>query len=145
MKTEIKSLNTLLASISVSIANAKSYHWLIKGNNFFVLHEKFNDYYGFLADQQDKVAERILSLGDKPDVGYTIWLKNSYIKEATANSEKTMLEELLSTLDQLIVLSQKAKEEAIKAKDDETDNFLQEFIFDLQKLHWQYGAQLGYN
>jgi starvation-inducible DNA-binding protein len=132
MKTQIKSLNNLLASVSVSIANAKYYHWLIKGNNFFVEH-------------QDKIAERILSLGDKPDVGYSVWLKNSYVKESKAPTEKVMLEEVLSTLDKLILLSQKSKDLATKADDDETDNYLQEFIYQLQKLHWQYGAQLGYN
>jgi starvation-inducible DNA-binding protein len=145
MKTQIKSLNNLLASVSVSIANAKYYHWLIKGNNFFVLHEKFNEYYEFLAEHQDKIAERILSLGDKPDVGYSVWLKNSYVKESKAPTEKIMLEEVLSTLDKLILLSQKAKDLATKANDDETDNYLQDFIYQLQKLHWQYGAQLGYN
>jgi starvation-inducible DNA-binding protein len=145
MKTQIKSLNNLLASVSVSIANAKYYHWLIKGNNFFVLHEKFNEYYEFLAEHQDKIAERILSLGDKPDVGYSVWLKNSYVKESKAPTEKIMLEEVLSTLDKLILLSQKSKDLATKADDDETDNYLQDFIYQLQKLHWQYGAQLGYN
>lgn len=145
MKTQTKSINLILASVSVSIANAKAYHWLIKGNNFFILHEKFNEYYVFLAEHQDKIAERILALGDEPDVGYSFWLKNSQVKESKAKTEKEILEELLSTLDILIALAQKGKSDSIKALDNETDNYLQEFIYDLQKLHWQYSSQLGYN
>ncbi|MGL4758625.1 MAG: Dps family protein [Patescibacteria group bacterium] len=138
-------MNLLLASVSVSIANAKVFHWLIKGNNFFVLHEKFEEFYEFLAEHQDKLAERILALGESPEVGYSTWLKNSYIKESKARTESAILEELLTILDKLIFQAQKAKEQSIRAMDNETDNYLQEFIFDLQKLHWQYSAQLGYN
>jgi starvation-inducible DNA-binding protein len=145
MNKQIKPLNILLSSVSISIANAKAYHWLITGNDFFVLHEKFSELYDFLADHQDKIAERILALQSKPIVGYSNYLKESKIKETSQTEENKILEEILNTFDILIALAQNVKDESIKIDDDETDNYMQEFIYDIQKLHWQYGAQLGIN
>jgi starvation-inducible DNA-binding protein len=146
MKTQIKSLNILLSSVSITIANIKAYHWMIKGNNFFVLHEKFGEFYDFMADHQDKIAERILALEDEPYLGYSNYLKYSIIKETIIKgTERNILEEILTTLDLLILQAQKVKEASIKIDDDETDNYMQEIIYEMQKLHWQYGAQLGYN
>jgi starvation-inducible DNA-binding protein len=146
MKTQIKSLNILLSSTSIALANIKAYHWMIKGNNFFVLHEKFGELYDFMAAQQDKIAERILALEDEPFLGYSNYLKFSIIKETKIKgTERNILEEVLTTLDLIILQAQKVKEASIKIDDDETDNYMQEIIYEMQKLHWQYGAQLGYN
>jgi starvation-inducible DNA-binding protein len=147
MNKNINSLNILLSSISIALANTKTYHWLIKGSDFFVLHEKFEELYTFYSDHQDKVAERILALESIPYVGYTTYIQNSLVKESHNNlrDEKKILEDILSTFDIIIAQATKVKGESILSKDDETDNYMQELIYDIQKLNWQYGAQLGIN
>ena len=134
-------LNNLLATISIFQANVKVYHWLLSGNNFFVLHEKFGEFYDFLGDHQDKLAERILALKENPMVGYSNYLKTSTITETKARSEKEFLNELLESIETTIKLAQTAKTESKKAGDDETDNYLQEMIYDLQKNAWMYSRQ----
>ena len=37
----VKSLNTLLSSYQIQYMNARSFHWNIKGRNFFELHDQW--------------------------------------------------------------------------------------------------------
>ncbi len=135
------SLNKLLATISIFQANVKVYHWLMSGDNFFVLHEKFGEFYDFLGEHQDKLAERILALKEIPMVGYSNYLEHSFITQTQAKLERDFLNELLNSIEITIKLAQKAKEESTKTGDDETDNYLQEMIYELQKNAWMYSKQ----
>jgi starvation-inducible DNA-binding protein len=140
-KSQQTSLNHLLATISIFQANLKVYHWLMSGDNFFVLHEKFGEFYDFLGEHQDKLAERILALRETPMIGYSNYLKHSEIKETDSKIEKEFLNELLISIQITIKLAQKAKEESKNVGDDETDNYLQEMIYELQKNAWMYSKQ----
>lgn len=51
----------LTALISLS-HRAQEAHWNVKGASFGPLHELFGDFYAFLADSSDLVAERIVQL-----------------------------------------------------------------------------------
>lgn len=141
MKTQTKALNILLASLSVASSNAKSYHWYIKGDNFFFLHEKFGELYEFLVKTVDQVGERILGIKQEPMVNFSNYLNHSIVLEATVRGEKEILQNVLSDLALLIGCAKEAREESVKAEDDETDSYLQELVFQLQKLEWQYNSQ----
>ena len=41
----ISGLNNLLADLQVFYQNLRGLHWNVKGNMFFLLHEKFEEYY----------------------------------------------------------------------------------------------------
>lgn len=135
------SLNKLLATISIFQANVKVYHWLMSGDNFFVLHEKFGEFYDFLGGHQDKLAERVLALKEIPMVGYSNYLEHSVITQTQAKLERDFLNELLNSIEITIKLARKAKEESTKTGDDETDNYLQDMIYELQKNAWMYSKQ----
>jgi starvation-inducible DNA-binding protein len=140
---QITELNILLSSISIAVSNAKAYHWLITGKDFFELHEQFSKLYDFFGEHQDKIAERILSLKAKPIVGYSNYLKHTFIKESVEINEDSILKEVLNSFDLLIVKACEVKKESVKLEDDETDSYMQDLIYEIQKLHWQYTAQLG--
>jgi starvation-inducible DNA-binding protein len=140
---QITELNILLSSISIAVSNAKAYHWLITGKDFFELHEQFSKLYDFFGEHQDKIAERILSLKAKPVVGYSSYLKHTFIKEAVEINEDSILKEVLNSFDLLIDKACEVKKESVKLEDDETDSYMQDLIYEIQKLHWQYTAQLG--
>ena len=59
-------LNHLLANYQIFYMNVRGYHWNVKGNDFFELHAKFEEFYTDLLTKVDEVAERILTLGHKP-------------------------------------------------------------------------------
>ena len=52
-------LNELLADYSIFYQNIRGYHWNIKGDKFFELHDKFQELYEDLFVKIDEVAERI--------------------------------------------------------------------------------------
>ena len=75
-------LNVLLANYSIFYQNTRGAHWNIKGNDFFTLHIKFEELYDELVIKIDEIAERILTLGAKPNHNFSDYQKLSQIKES---------------------------------------------------------------
>src|SRR5690606_33086419 len=80
-------LNELLADYSIFYQNIRGYHWNVKGDKFFELHDKFQELYEDLFVKIDEVAERIRTLGHTPMHQYSIYLKESKVKENTEASD----------------------------------------------------------
>ena len=59
-------LNTLLADYHIYYQNLRNFHWNILGDNFFELHEKFEELYTDARVKIDEIAERILTLRYHP-------------------------------------------------------------------------------
>lgn len=58
-------LKEVLGDQFVLYVKARNYHWNVTGPQFYGLHTVFENIYDELADDIDKVAERIRSLGMK--------------------------------------------------------------------------------
>lgn len=74
-------LNQLLANYQTFYMNVRGYHWNVKGQEFFQLHVKFEEFYTDLLTKVDEVAERILTLGYTPVHAYSDYAKLSRIVE----------------------------------------------------------------
>jgi starvation-inducible DNA-binding protein len=83
-KQLIEGLNKLLATQMVFYQNTRNFHWNVKGQNFFTLHEKFEELYDFASLQADQIAERILALGGTPPSTLAQFIEQSWIPEASA-------------------------------------------------------------
>jgi starvation-inducible DNA-binding protein len=59
-------LNTLIADFTVLYQKLRHYHWNVKGKNFFMLHEKFEEMYTEVGDAIDELAERVVGLEGIP-------------------------------------------------------------------------------
>ncbi len=59
-------LNELVADFTVFYQKLRHYHWNIRGENFFKLHEKFEEIYTEVGDVIDELAERIVGLDGVP-------------------------------------------------------------------------------
>src|SRR5690554_3895956 len=59
-------LNELLANYQIMYMNVRGFHWNIRGESFFELHAKFEETYNDLLLKVDEIAERILTLGQRP-------------------------------------------------------------------------------
>ncbi len=81
----IKELNLLIASYHVHYQKLRNFHWNVEGNNFFELHEKFEELYNFSKVNIDNIAERIRVFGDRPMASLQAYLENSKINEPTGN------------------------------------------------------------
>lgn len=75
-------LNRQVANWNVLFVKLHNYHWYVKGENFFKLHEKFEELYNEAATHIDELAERLLTVGGEPVATMKEYLSISTINEA---------------------------------------------------------------
>jgi starvation-inducible DNA-binding protein len=138
-----KRLNNLLANYQVFYINTRGFHWNIKGDKFFELHAKFEELYNDSLIKIDEIAERILTLGHKPDHTYTDFLKNSSIKETKNISDGVKaVKEVLSGFEKLIKIEREILELSDEANDEGTTALVSDYIRQQEKLVWMYSSYL---
>lgn len=143
-KNIAEKLNILLANYSVFYQNTRGAHWNIKGDQFFVLHPKFEELYDNLVLKIDEIAERILTLGHVPNHNYSDYLKVSTIKESKeVHNGKKCIEDILNSFKVVIDLQRELLEITDKANDEGTNALLSGYITEQEKDVWMYNAYLG--
>ena len=80
-------LNQLLADFVVEYHKLQTFHWYVKGKDFFTVHAKLEEYYDHVNENIDEVAEHILMLNMKPLASLQEFLKVSSITEAHGEFE----------------------------------------------------------
>lgn len=137
------SLNDLLAHYSVFYQNVRGFHWNIKGDKFFVLHEKFEELYTDLFEKIDEVAERILTLDSTPEHRYTAYQKVSAIAETKETTDATScVESIVDSFQVLIAKQRSIMDSAAEASDEGTAAMMSDYIREQEKLIWMYNAYL---
>jgi starvation-inducible DNA-binding protein len=137
-------LNGLLANYSVFYQNTRGYHWNIKGEKFFELHQKFQDLYNDLLLKIDDVAERILTLGYSPDHRYTEYVKVAQIKEsAPVTDGDTAVKDVLEAHKILITMQRDILALASEIDDEPTGALMSDYIRQQEKSVWMYSAFLN--
>ena len=143
-KNIAEKLNILLANYSVFYQNTRGAHWNIKGDQFFVLHPKFEELYNTLVLKIDEIAERILTLGHVPSHHYSDYLKVSTIKESKeVHNGKKCVEDILNSFKVVIDLQRELLEITDKANDEGTNALVSGYITEQEKDVWMYNAYLG--
>lgn len=134
-------LNILLADYHIYYQNLRNFHWNILGENFFQLHEKFEELYSDARVKIDEIAERILTLRYHPVSNLSEYLKISSLNEA--NSDKTdteMVSEILENHTSLLKQMSKVVSEADKINDEGTIDLIGAYIRELEKNSWMLNA-----
>lgn len=137
-------LNDLLSNYQVFYMNVRGFHWNIQGNKFFELHLKFEELYNDLLLKVDEIAERVLTLEQKPVHAYTDYLEMSSIKQAKNIS--TANESIQLLLDSFEILLKKQREIlkiSGEASDEGTNALMSDYIREQEKLVWMYSAYLA--
>ncbi|MFB6306511.1 MAG: Dps family protein [Flavobacteriales bacterium] len=139
-------LNDLLANYSTFYQNVRGYHWNITGENFFELHEKFEELYNDLIQKIDEIAERILTLGYKPEHRYSKYVKESEIPESdeVSNGDKAMTE-VLEAFKVLLTKQRELLDLSDDADDEGTNALMSDYISEQEKLVWMYSSFLNRN
>jgi len=137
-------LNELLANYSIFYQNTRGYHWNIKGEKFFELHQKFQDLYNDLLLKIDEIAERILTLGYSPDHRYTEYVKAAQIKEsAPVAGGDTAVQQILDAHKVLITMQRDILNTASELDDEGTSALMSDYIRQQEKSVWMYSAFLN--
>lgn len=136
-------LNELLADYSIFYQNVRGYHWNIKGDKFFELHDKFQELYEDLFVKIDEVAERVQTLGHTPDHKFSEYLKLAEVKESTEVADGVKdVKDTLESLKIIISLQRELLELSDDADDEGTNALMSDYIREQEKLVWMYSAYL---
>lgn len=142
--TVVEQLNLLLASYHVYYQNLRSFHWHIQGENFFDLHDKFEILYDDAKVKIDEIAERILTLRQKPLSNMSQYLNFSNIEESQAfMTDKEMIAETLKNHKILIALMRNTIMAANEAGDEGTIDMMGSYLAELEKASWMFDAWLS--
>ena len=137
-------LNILLATYSVYYQNLRSFHWHIRGNNFYEIHRLFEDLYNDAKVKIDDTAERILTINQKPLGSMTEFLKHSKIKESSdLMKDEKMASVILKNHKDLIKIIRATIAQASEVNDEGTVDLLGGFLSYLEKKSWMLNAWKG--
>lgn len=137
-------LNKLLASTAVYYQNVKSFHWLIKGKNFFDLHAKYGELYECADEDIDALAERILMLDGIPLHTYESFSKTTMITpEKNVTRDIKGVDLTLKNLRKLITIQESVLESAEGENDQATMDMMIKMIGAYQKQVWMLDSWLS--
>lgn len=136
-------LNKLLANYQILYMNVRGFHWNVRGESFFELHIKFEETYNDLLEKVDAIAERVLTLGQKPQHTYSTYLEGSDIEEvANVSDGRKCVTELLNGYKVIIRLQRELLEAAAEAGDEGTSALMSDYISEQEKTAWMLTAYL---
>lgn len=140
----VKFLNQELSNFNVLFVKLHRYHWFIQGPNFFTLHQLFEQLYNEMAEDFDRLAERILAIGGRPLATMAKYLDEATVVEAQAdNKEQEMMNQLCKDYRQCI---QEIRENGIRLAEENDDQPTADLLNDLrirfEKHIWMFEAYL---
>jgi len=141
VRKTVKYLNHLLANYHLYYQNLRNFHWNIQGENFFDLHEKFEELYNDARLKIDQIAERILTLRHRPMSTLSDYVEHAKIKEVKETlKDREMVLVLLENHKILIENFRKILKAASKAGDEGTVDMIGSFLENMEKSSWMLDA-----
>ena len=131
-------LNLFLANLNVFYRKLQNYHWNIKREDFFNVHEKLEELYDDISEQVDEVAEHILIIDGQPLGSMKDYLEITQIKEAKNEkiNSRSIFENILKDYCILSENATKIKEDADNEKKYATSALMDEYLQDYGKKVW---------
>ncbi|HET8815871.1 MAG TPA: Dps family protein [Pseudidiomarina sp.] len=137
-------LNELLANYQIFYMNVRGFHWNVKGRDFFELHVKFEETYNDLLLKIDEIAERILTLGQRPLHAYSTYIKSSTIQETKdVHDGQACVREVLESYKTTIRLQREILDLANQSDDEGTSALMSDYIKEQEKTAWMLNAYLA--
>jgi len=136
----VVALNQLLANYQVQYHKLRNFHWNIEGQDFFELHQEFENEYNSVKSNIDIIAERIRVFGLKPSMSMGEILDLSEIKEVKSDKMSAigMTTEVLKDFDILHDKMLDVVNAALDAGDNVTEQIVTDFMRDLEKRNWMF-------
>lgn len=137
----VSALNKQVANWSVLYVKLHNYHWFVKGQQFFTLHEKFEELYTEASDHIDELAERILIIGGRPLATIREYTAEASVKEASGSEQAVdMAASIVSDFRLMLGELKSGMEAAQKADDEGTFDMLLGIHSSLEKHVWMLSA-----
>ncbi len=140
----IDKLNKLLSDLQIVYQNQRTLHWLVKGPDFYMLHNLFEKYYDETADVIDEVAERILMLGGVPLHQFKDYLEYASIKPVTEVPKgRESLKIAVNNFEDLLKQYRSILELAGENEDEATASMMSDLISGTEKKLWMLNSTLA--
>jgi starvation-inducible DNA-binding protein len=137
-------INKQIANWSVLFIKLHNYHWYVKGNQFFTLHTKFEEFYNEASLHIDELAERLLAIGGQPVATMKVCLAMASVQEANGNeTAEEMVQSISSDFSLLVGQLKEGMSIAEQANDEITGDMLLAIHSSLEKHVWMLKAYLG--
>ena len=136
-------LNNLLANYQLFYQNLRGFHWNIKGEKFFELHIKFEEFYNDAVIKVDEIAERILTLGATPLHRMEDYLEISEIKSIKSNNiGKEAVSHVIDNFSTLVQKERVILALSAEADDEGTNSLMSDYISQTEKTLWMLNAYM---
>lgn len=140
-KETVTELNILLSDYHVYYQKLRNFHWNVSGENFFDLHEHFEQLYDDAKIKIDEIAERILTLRFAPVSNFSDYLEASRIKESKSDlSDRDMVDTILGDHGKILKQLSAVVKKADDAGDEGTIDLIGAYIRELEKTSWMLDA-----
>ena len=138
----INQLNQNVADLNILYVKLHNYHWNIKGMQFMPIHKITEEFYNYIAELYDTIAERILQLDDKPFSSIKDYLEHAQIQEESANdfSAEQVFSGIISDFSYLLGEYKEILNLAESENDVSTANLASDSIQWLEKALWMLKA-----
>jgi starvation-inducible DNA-binding protein len=139
----VKVLNALLANSYILAVKVQNFHWNVKDQRFYMLHESFGDQYKDLIEAIDEIAERIRMLGEYVSASMSVYLSKSAIEEVVnLQSADSMLQSLAKDHCTIIDLLRNGIEQISQTQDQGTLDFMIGLLRYHEKILWMIKSHL---
>ncbi|WP_299150154.1 DNA starvation/stationary phase protection protein [uncultured Dokdonia sp.] len=140
-KETVRELNILLSDYHVYYQKLRNFHWNVSGENFFDLHEQFEQLYDDAKIKIDEIAERILTLRFAPVSNLSDYLEASSIQESKSDlSDRDMVDTILGDHGKILKQLSAVVKKADDAGDEGTIDLIGAYIRELEKTSWMLDA-----
>lgn len=137
-------LNKQIANWFILYVKLHNYHWYVKGEQFFTLHLKFEEFYNEAGLHVDALAERVLTIGGKPVATMKEFLEISSIKDAANNeSAQQMVQTIIDDFSTVVKELYEGIEISEQLNDGPTVDLLLGIKSGLEKHVWMLKAFTG--
>lgn len=136
----VVSLNELMANYFVHYNKLRNFHWNVDGQEFFELHEEFENEYNTVKENIDIIAERIRVFGLKPSITIKETLAMSEIKEVDS-AKMSPIEMVTEVLKDYGILHDKMLNvinASLETGDNVTEQIVTDFMRGIEKRNWMF-------
>lgn len=140
----VEKLNKVLSDLQVVYQNQRTLHWLVKGGDFYMLHNLYEKFYTETAEEVDEVAERILMLGGVPYHQFSEYLENAQVKPVVEVPKgKESLKLAVNDYEALLASYREVLELAGENNDEGTNALFSDLISSTEKKLWMLKSTLA--
>jgi starvation-inducible DNA-binding protein len=137
-------INKQVANWTVMYIKLHHYHWYVKGQQFFTLHSKFEEYYNEASNYIDELAERLLAVGGQPVSSMTKCLELATVQEAEGSqTAEQMVQSVIDDFTKMIDELKEGLKIAQSVNDETTGDLFLGIHASLEKRVWMLSSFLG--